>query len=113
METQPIGQAQMQDYCEALSKQLRKTAAQSGSGIVEMEVPTASEFMEMVTHSPSISHAQQTLMSGLKASGLIMSNHPSEDALIQAVLQAMPAVRFAAVLRKPGKPAKITAYIGG
>lgn len=49
---------------------------------------------------------------GLRDSSWITNEPEILDAVIRAVLHVIPIVRYAAVIRKPGKPAKVIAYIG-
>lgn len=113
MQEQQTGEQQAEIYCEALSKQFRRMAERCDLDIVETEelIVLGSTIAEKRTLS--IAQALQMLMSGWKESELIMSDTRIEDGVIQAALQAIPNVRYAAVLRKPGKPPKLTAFIGG
>lgn len=52
------------------------------------------------------------MMHGLKDFDLIMNDEVVQDNVLVALLQARQNVRYAAIIRKPGKPTKVIAYLG-
>ena len=102
----------MRDYSEALLRQLQRTAERSGLDTVETEVLIQSASTEMENHSQSSSAAMKALTNGWRGLDLTMNKPGLEDALLATMLQAVKGVRYAIVIRKPDKPAKVTAYFG-
>ncbi len=103
----------MQDYSQALSQQLQRAAERLGLDIAETEELMQWASTATTTHSQSISLARQTLMNGLKDFALTMNDEARTDVILTAMLQAEPGIRYATIVRKPGKPPKITAYAAG
>ena len=105
------GQAQKADYYANLSRQLERTAVRSGLDTAETEVLML--WVSTVTEIPSLSicQARRMLMNGLKDFAWTMNNQALTDALMVAILQANSSVRYAAVIRRSGKPAKTIIYL--
>lgn len=108
--TLQTGAGLLPKFLQALLPQLAKVTGQYGLGTPEMEELTALVSMVTATPSLNISLAVGMLMSGLKDSDLITNEEGLEDALTGAILQAMPGVRYACVIRTAGKPVKIQIY---
>ena len=106
------GAVQVQNYSQALLNQLQKAVAQSGLGTAETEALMHWVYTETETHSQNISQLRQTLMNGLREFDWITNDQVVADSVYAAFLQAMSGVRYAAVIRKPGNPAKVIAYLG-
>ena len=111
MKWKQIGDQQIADYSQALLRQLQKVAALFALDTVETEVLTQLASMEMGTRLPNILELRKTLDIGWKESGKTMRSKELDDAIIAGILMADPAVRYAVVVRKPGKPAKTIAYL--
>lgn len=107
-----IGAELTQGYFAGLLRQLQRTAERYGLDTVETEELMQWASMAMESPSPSISALRETLITGLRELDSITSNPDREDGIISAVLQASPGVRYAAVIRKPGKPGRVIIYLG-
>lgn len=112
MTQQQTGEEQVQNYLPKLLAQLRRTAERYGLDTVETEELTHWASMETETHSRNISELRQTLMNGLKGLSMITHRPELEDAFLSSILQAQDGIRYATVVRKPGKPGKVIAYLG-
>ena len=107
-----IGATLNQNFWQALLPGLQRTAARCVLDTAETEELMLWGSTVMETPSQSISQLRKTLTLGLKESDLIMSNQKLHDGVLTAILQAGKGVRYAAVIRKPNKPAKIVIYLG-
>ncbi len=99
-------------YSEALSNQLQRMAVRLGLDTAATEeltllVSTATESRLLNT-----TQGREMLMNGLKAFASTMNDTRILDGLVAAALQAEPMIRYATVERKPGKPTRVTAYLG-
>ncbi|MCK5318571.1 MAG: hypothetical protein KAJ55_11675, partial [Anaerolineales bacterium] len=95
----------------ALSRQLQQTAGLYGLGTAETEVLTQLVSTGTVNRSQSILEQLAMLTSGLREYDLTMSDREVEHALIAAIFQTNPRVRYGAVIYNPRKPTKVIAHL--
>lgn len=106
------GEVQTLDYSERLLKQLQRQGERFGLDTAKMEELTAWVSTATATHSQNICQLRLTLMRGLKDFDWITNDPEVEDAMLCGMLQAEAGVRYAAIVRRPRKPAKVIAYLG-
>lgn len=106
-----IGAAQTPSYSQALLKQLQRVAERFDLDTVETEELT--QLASMVTGTASRSTCQERgmLMAGLTALNSTTNDPVLKDAILAALCQAEPGVRYAAIIRKHGKPTKMIVYL--
>ena len=108
----PTGEEQMQTYSAALSNLLQWAMGRYDLDTAKTEALT--QWASMVTESPTPSSYQgmRTLMSGLKDSETISNDPESLKIAIEVALMAHESVRYATVVKRPGKPTQVIAYMG-
>ena len=102
----------MENYYVKLSRQLARTAELYVLDTAETEALTALESMVTASPSQNISQAHRTLTNGLRESSMIMRRQDVVAGILIAALQALENVRYATIVRRPGKPTVVKAYIG-
>ncbi len=105
-----IGLEQMQNYSQALSRQLQRVTERYGLDTAETDALTAWVSTAMESNSQNISELMATLTIGSKEFELTLNRGGLHLAIIVAVMQAMSGVRYAAVIDRPGKPMRVIAY---
>ncbi len=107
------GAGSVTDYCQRLLAQLQRQVVR-----YDLDTPKTEALIHLAstaTASPSQNSVQvaATLMRGWKESGMITNDHHAEDAAIVGVLQAMPGVSSAHVLRDGANLKRIKVHVHG
>lgn len=100
------------EYYQDLSVQLQGLQGRYDLDTVETEALTAWVSTVTESHSLSFSQAMPMLNSGLKTLQRTTPDSNVADLAIMAMLQAIPGVRYAPVIRKPGKPVRVSVFLG-
>lgn len=103
----------MDSYSERLSAQLAAMGELYGLDTVETEELTQLASMATATPSQNTAEARKMFMAGLKEFETTTHNPRVFDAAARAALQSEENVRYAAVVRRHGKPVWQAVYLGG
>lgn len=101
----------MPNELEQLSVQLQRSAALYDLDTAETEALTALESTVTASHSPNSTQKTKALTNGLKELPSTMNSDKLERALVQAILQSMPGVRYGAIVERVGGKRKVVAYL--
>lgn len=106
-----IGETLTPEYWDKLSGQLPATGALYDLDTAEMAVLSQLGSTETVSPTLSTTLQRMTLLPGWKELPTTSSRDRVRDAATAAMLQALPNVRYAGVIRKAGKPPVVRAFM--